>query len=156
MSEPEIDPASVPLLFPDPVVEYYLAKVDRAAIHERLKKTPGERLAAMEKMKLVRGTADSVVREEPPVWRSKKSRIDMGIDPTWFAEAEAVPLLFPDPVVEAYLEDVDRGLLRENLKLSVEERLDRFASFMNSIYELRGAAVADKSELWEVYPFPNV
>jgi hypothetical protein len=30
--------------------------------------------------------------------------------------------LVPDPVIEAYKEDVDRTLLRENLKRSVEER----------------------------------
>lgn len=29
----------------------------------------------------------------------------------------------PDPVIEAYKKDVDRTLLRENLKLTVEERL---------------------------------
>ncbi len=29
----------------------------------------------------------------------------------------------PDPVIEAYKKDVDRTLLRENLKRSVDERL---------------------------------
>jgi hypothetical protein len=29
----------------------------------------------------------------------------------------------PDPVIEFYKKDVDRTLLRENLKLTVEERL---------------------------------
>ncbi len=29
----------------------------------------------------------------------------------------------PDPVIEAYKKDIDRTLLRENLKRSVEERL---------------------------------
>lgn len=34
------------------------------------------------------------------------------------------PLPFePDPVIEAYKKDIDRSLLRENLKRSVEERL---------------------------------
>ena len=39
----------------------------------------------------------------------------------------------PDPVIEAYKRDIDRTLLRENLKLTVEERflklmgLQRFA-----------------------------
>ena len=31
--------------------------------------------------------------------------------------------LEPDPVIEAYKKDVDRTLLRENLKRTVEERL---------------------------------
>jgi hypothetical protein len=40
----------------------------------------------------------------------------------------------PDPVIEAYKKDIDRTLLRENLKRTVEERLrdlmrlQRFAS----------------------------
>ena len=32
-------------------------------------------------------------------------------------------LIEPDPVIEVYKKDVDRTLLRENLKLTVEERL---------------------------------
>ena len=32
-------------------------------------------------------------------------------------------ILEPDPVIEAYKKDVDRTLLRENLRRSVEERL---------------------------------
>jgi hypothetical protein len=42
----------------------------------------------------------------------------------------------PDPVVEAYKKDIDRTLIRENLKLTVEERfrkamaLARFADEM--------------------------
>lgn len=31
--------------------------------------------------------------------------------------------LEPDPVIEAYKKDVDRTLIRENLKLSVEQRI---------------------------------
>ncbi len=152
MSETEIDPASVPLLFPDPVTEFYLAKIDRAALREQSQKTVEERLrAAQEKMDQERPSAESVTREDSPGWPARKNSLDLGIDPAWFADAKAVPLLFPDPVIEAYLEDVDRGLLRENLKLTVAERLDRFANFMNGIYELRGAALPDKSQLWELH-----
>ena len=32
-------------------------------------------------------------------------------------------LFDPDPVIEAYKKDIDRTLLRENLKLSHEKRL---------------------------------
>ena len=153
MNEPDVDPASIPLLFPDPVIEFYLQKIDRMAIRAQLRKTPGERLQALqEKMEQERQSEKPVAREDAPAWPARKSRIDMGVDPAWFAEAKAVPLLFPDPVIDAYLEDVDRGLLRENLKLTVAERLDRFANFMNGIYELRGAALLDKSQLWELHP----
>ena len=45
----------------------------------------------------------------------------------------------PDPVIDAYKRDVDRTLLRENLKLTVEERIRRFESFMRGVGELRHA-----------------
>jgi hypothetical protein len=45
-----------------------------------------------------------------------------------------------DPVIEAYKKDVDRTLLRENLKLTVEERIRQFESFMRDVYAIRGAA----------------
>ena len=46
----------------------------------------------------------------------------------------------PDPVIEAYKKDVDRTLLRENLKLTVEERIDRLQSFVEFLDGIRGAA----------------
>ena len=36
---------------------------------------------------------------------------------------ELAPLPGPDPVIEAYKRDVDRSLLRENLRRTVDERL---------------------------------
>jgi len=45
-----------------------------------------------------------------------------------------------DPVIEAYKKDVDRTLLRENLKLTVEQRIQKAQSFHSSIEHLRGAA----------------
>lgn len=42
-------------------------------------------------------------------------------------------------IVRDYMRDVDRSLLRENLKLTPEQRLAKFASFMRFIAELRRA-----------------
>ena len=53
---------------------------------------------------------------------------------------ELAPADWYDPVIEAYKKDVDRTLLRENLKLTVDQRFRQFESFMNYLYELRGAA----------------
>jgi hypothetical protein len=44
-----------------------------------------------------------------------------------------------DPLIEAFKKDVDRTLLRENLKLTVDQRFRKFESFMKSVYELREA-----------------
>ncbi len=44
-----------------------------------------------------------------------------------------------DPVIEAYKRDVDRTLIRENLKLSVEERLKKLTALEEFAIELRRA-----------------
>lgn len=45
----------------------------------------------------------------------------------------------PDPVIEAYKKDVDRTLLRENLKLSVEERFEKLMALQRFAEEMRRA-----------------
>ena len=42
-------------------------------------------------------------------------------------------------IVRELMRDVDRTLLHENLKLTPEQRLEKFASFMRFITELRRA-----------------
>jgi hypothetical protein len=48
-------------------------------------------------------------------------------------------LIEPDPVIEAYKKDVDRTLLRENLKLTVEERLRNLMRLQRFAEEMRRA-----------------
>jgi hypothetical protein len=50
------------------------------------------------------------------------------------------PADYCDPVIEAYKKDIDRTLLRENLRLTVEERFVKFEQFMEYASELREAA----------------
>ena len=45
----------------------------------------------------------------------------------------------PDPVIEAYKKDVDRTLLRENLKRTVEERLTNLMRLQRFAEEMRRA-----------------
>ena len=45
-----------------------------------------------------------------------------------------------DPVIEAYKKDVDRTLLRENLKLTMQQRFEKFVKFMEFVEGIRGAA----------------
>ncbi len=47
--------------------------------------------------------------------------------------------LSPDPVVEAYKKDVDRTLLRENLRKSPDERLRELVRLQAFAEELRQA-----------------
>ena len=52
---------------------------------------------------------------------------------------DLAPPDYCDPVLEVFKKDVDRTLLRENLKLSPEERLRKFESFAQYARELREA-----------------
>jgi len=45
-----------------------------------------------------------------------------------------------DPVIEAYKRDVDRSLIRENLKLSYRERLKKLERTAAAMVKWRGAA----------------
>jgi hypothetical protein len=45
----------------------------------------------------------------------------------------------PDPVIEAYKRDVDRTLIRENLRLTVEERFEALMRLQQFADELRRA-----------------
>jgi len=53
--------------------------------------------------------------------------------------ADFAPPDYVDPVIEFYKKDVDRTLLRENLKLTVQERFEKFERFMEYVYGLREA-----------------
>jgi hypothetical protein len=46
---------------------------------------------------------------------------------------------YVDPVIEAYKKDVDRTIIRENLKLTVEERISNLEAFMRDGEEMRRA-----------------
>ncbi len=53
--------------------------------------------------------------------------------------------LDPDPVIEAYKRDVDRTLIRENLKLTVEERFLKAMALARFAEELRRAGRAARA-----------
>ena len=56
-----------------------------------------------------------------------------------FPPIEGPPPYEPDPVIEAYKKDIDRTLIRENLKRTVEERLRNLVSFQRFVLEMRRA-----------------
>jgi hypothetical protein len=56
---------------------------------------------------------------------SSSDLIDVSLDPT--------------PVIEAYKKDVDRTLLRENLKLTVAQRIEKMIQVLAFVDELRGS-----------------
>jgi hypothetical protein len=50
-----------------------------------------------------------------------------------------------DPVIEAYKKDIDRTLIRENLKLTVEERFRKSMALQRFAEELRRAGREPRS-----------
>jgi hypothetical protein len=112
-----LPPLAPPDVF-DPVIEYYKQRLDRAAIRENLKR----------------------IREQQQAPRVESDRVPR-LEET---HTVPVPRLAPpdvfDPVVEAYKKDVDRTLIRENLKLTVEQRLMKLQAFVNFLAELRQGA----------------
>jgi len=55
------------------------------------------------------------------------------------AAREQDQLFEPDPVIEAYKRDVDRTLISENLRLSVEQRFENLMQLQKFAEELRRA-----------------
>lgn len=47
--------------------------------------------------------------------------------------------LEPDLVIEAYKKNIDRTLIRENLKLTVQQRIDKLIHLIAFQHELRDA-----------------
>ena len=52
----------------------------------------------------------------------------------------------PDPVIEAYKKDVDRTLIRENLKLTPEQRIEKLVRLLKFQDELRTAVKTERSK----------
>ena len=57
---------------------------------------------------------------------------------------ELVPLARTDPLIEAFKRDVDRTLLRENLRRTMDERLRTLEEFNTSVVSLRDGVRAAK------------
>lgn len=49
-----------------------------------------------------------------------------------------------DPIIEAYKKDVDRTQIRENLKLTPEQRLAKLEALLADMEEIRRAMKASK------------
>jgi hypothetical protein len=53
----------------------------------------------------------------------------------------------PDPVIEAYKKDIDRTLLRQNLRRSIDERILNLMDLQSMAEELRRAGRRMRGEL---------
>lgn len=113
--------------FIDPVVEHYKQFVDREELRANLRLTPAHRI---EKMQQRAAAFDAEVRKNQPAVHAH---------PVWAPISDCGPDRTTDPVVELFKAEVDRTLLRENLRLTPDQRLRNLASFSQFLDEMRGA-----------------
>ncbi|HEY4235387.1 MAG TPA: hypothetical protein VGM76_18295 [Lacipirellulaceae bacterium] len=111
----------------DPIVEYYKQFVDRAQLRENLKLSVDQRMGKLREM------AAAVDRE------GKRKQAPLRPTAPWPAISDCGPDRVTDPIIELYKRDVDRTLLRENLKLSVEQRMQKLVRMARLVKELRSA-----------------
>jgi hypothetical protein len=69
------------------------------------------------------------------------------MEPTESSTPTPEPVEYRDPVIEFYKKDVDRTMLRENLKKTVQERVDAFIAFMKAREEFQRAGEAARQAL---------
>jgi hypothetical protein len=105
----------------DPVIESYKQLVDRQKLRENLKCTVDERLQNLQNM----ANASQHTQQHHP-----------GPEHPWQSVSDCGPNRSTDPVIELYKQDVDRTLLRENLRRSVEERCLALESMATLVDEL--------------------
>lgn len=60
-------------------------------------------------------------------------------------DVEHAPPHWLDPIIDAYKKDIDRTLIRENLKLTPEQRLENLQSLVEGLEEVRLAMQRAKS-----------
>lgn len=95
----------------DSIIEYYKQFVDRGALRENRRQTFEERLHWLQ------AKAGEHAAEHPRVR-------PIGPEQPWEPVSDCTPQRATDPVIELYKRDIDRTLLRENLKRTVSARFE--------------------------------
>jgi transcriptional regulator with XRE-family HTH domain len=103
--------------------------VDRSQIRRQLSLTPRQRLQALVDMLEVEESLHRARRIGPVSAAPSKASAAQDDETDW-----------RDPVIEAYKKDIDRTLLRENLKLTFEQRLRQHQQLAQFAAKFRGVA----------------
>ncbi|MDX1395590.1 MAG: prevent-host-death protein [Gemmatimonadota bacterium] len=95
----------------------------------------------------INGRAELVVQDAASYQALLDTRqTDAGEASRRAAHDRGAPAPDPDPVVEAYKAGVDRTLLRENLRKSVEERMEGLIELQRLAHETRRAGRAARGD----------
>jgi hypothetical protein len=108
----------------DPLIEHYKQFVNRRELRANLNLSVDERLQRLHER------AAALPPKNPPP----------SPDKPWEPVCDCGPNRTADPVIELYKRDVDRTLLRENLRRTADERLQKLDDFMRFVRELRAGA----------------
>jgi hypothetical protein len=104
------------------LIEYYKQSLDRRKLRANLAMSADERWRKMQ----VVAKAKKTQRAQPP-----------SPDRPWESISDCSPHRTSDPVIELYKRDIDRSLLRENLRRSTEERCQALVDMARLVDELR-------------------
>ncbi len=118
----------------DPVIQHLMKNVDRAAIRENLKLTPEQRVAKLQ------AQMNEVAKVPDDAWELKETVVPPPKSEPPLESEDSIddPVLCAqrDPVIQSFMDGVDRTLIRENLKLTHEQRLmkmQRFCEFLEGV-----------------------
>jgi hypothetical protein len=105
----------------DPIIEYYKQFVDRTKLRENLKLSVDERMVCL---------------QELAAQMDRKAQPRHGPDRPWKPVSDCGPCRTTDPIIELYKQDVDRTLLRENLRRSTDQRYQALTNMALLVDEL--------------------
>lgn len=83
-------------------------------------------------MPCVGGRVSTIAKSSLKTWHSKRCY-------TFCMDADTRERSSIDDVIDTYKKDVDMTLIRENLKLTPDQRIRRMIAFMKFLHELRKA-----------------
>ena len=128
----------------DPVTEHLIQFVDRESLRANLQLTPQERIQAMLKELRQRNLMTKEETPDDPVpGKYQSHRLGRAVEIQEDAVEESLSDLSdpmaPDPVLDQLRSEIDRSLLRENLKLTPEQRIQKLGSFAAMVSGLQKA-----------------
>jgi hypothetical protein len=115
------------IVISDPIIEYYKQFVDRKRLRANLMLTVDERLRRLQQS-AVAEASHGPRRGQPP----SPAR-------PWQPVSDCGPNRASDPIIELYKRDVDRTLLRANLRRTLDQRFDALAEMARLVEEMQAA-----------------
>lgn len=123
----------------DDVIEVLMKHVDLGAIRENLKLTPEQRLMKLQ----ARLEVEERQQTGNALYELREETISQGTsaEPAPDSEQDSMDL-----VIRVLADEVDMTLIRENLRLTPHQRLQKLQDFMNTMEELHRAGERSRTQ----------